>query len=142
MGFLSSSKASGDDCWPNYFCENIKSKHKNDGFYFNRNIRMKRKCRHSLMNICLAMLFLVSFYAGGVNRVAPQRMCQIVGIGIHYFSICSLIWMAIATRNLLKALARRERTLPPGEVAPPRRPILGFYFIGWGKFYKLTKLFN
>ncbi|XP_038070995.1 adhesion G protein-coupled receptor A3-like [Patiria miniata] len=99
---------------------------------FNSNIRLKRKCRHSLMNMCFGFLNLVMFFAGGINRTDPPVLCRIVGIGIHYFSICCLLWIGIGVRNLYKGLTRKERTLPPGEAPPPPRPILRFYFVGWG----------
>ncbi|XP_022080676.1 adhesion G protein-coupled receptor A3-like [Acanthaster planci] len=99
---------------------------------FNSNIRLKRKCRHSLMNMCFGFLNLVMFFAGGVNRTEPLLLCRVVGLGIHYFSLCCLLWIGIGARNLLKGLTRKERVLPPGEAPPPPRPILRFYFMGWG----------
>ncbi|XP_071476250.1 adhesion G protein-coupled receptor A3-like [Diadema antillarum] len=100
---------------------------------FHSNIRMKRKCRHSLINICLAVMLLAVFYTGGVNRTSPPRFCQVVGVGLHYFTVCALMWMVIQANNLRKALVRRNRPpLPPGETPPPPRPILRFYFVGWG----------
>ncbi|XP_063964087.1 adhesion G protein-coupled receptor A3-like [Lytechinus pictus] len=100
---------------------------------FHSNIRMKRKCRHSLINICLAVMFLVVFFTGGIRWTEPVLLCQIVGVGLHYFSICTLLWMVIQANNLRKALVRRNRPpLPPGESPPPPRPILRFYFVGWG----------
>ena len=95
---------------------------------------MKRKYRHSLVNICLSIMLLLVFYAGGINRTDPPLLCQIVGIGLHYFTICTLMWMVIQANNLRKALVRRNRPpLPPGELPPPPRPILRFYFVGWGE---------
>ena len=85
------------------------------------------------MNMCFGFLNLVMFFAGGINRTEPPLLCRIVGIGIHYFSICCLLWIGIAVRNLYKGMSRKERTLPPGEPLPPPRPILRFYFVGWGK---------
>lgn len=101
---------------------------------FNRSIRVKAKAKHSLVNICVCLLVLAVTFAGGINRTYPVIACKAVGMALHYFSTCCLLWLAIAARNLMKALSKSDQPqLAPGETPPPPRPIIRFYFVGWGE---------
>ncbi|XP_071946881.1 adhesion G protein-coupled receptor A3-like [Antedon mediterranea] len=95
-------------------------------------IRMKKRCLHAIINISLGILLLIIFFAGGINRTATPLVCQIVGIGLHYTTLCILLWIGISLRNIMKSLSRKRRSVIPGETPLPPRPIIRFYFIGWG----------
>ncbi|XP_033113432.1 adhesion G protein-coupled receptor A3-like [Anneissia japonica] len=95
-------------------------------------IRMKKRCLHAVINISLGILLLLIFFAGGINRSATPLVCQIVGIGLHYTTIGTLLWIGISIRNIMKSLSRKRRMVTLGENPLPPRPIIRFYFIGWG----------
>ncbi|XP_077992114.1 adhesion G protein-coupled receptor A3-like [Glandiceps talaboti] len=95
-------------------------------------IRICRKSVHTLLNLCISLIMTVGTFAGGINRTEPEVVCYIIGIAIHYFTLCTLVWMAIAARNLNRRLCKKDKVLPPGEPPPPPRPMLRFYFLGWG----------
>ncbi|XP_006825959.1 adhesion G protein-coupled receptor A3-like [Saccoglossus kowalevskii] len=99
---------------------------------FNSQIRLSRKSVHTLMNLSLCIIMTVTAFTGGINRTEPKVICYGIGISIHYFTLCTLVWLAIASRNLNRRLCRKDKVLPPGEPPPPPRPMLRFYFVGWG----------
>ncbi|CAH1785132.1 unnamed protein product [Owenia fusiformis] len=99
-------------------------------------VKLPKKLRHSLVNICISILLLCISFTLGVNRMDHVLLCQIVGIAIHYFSICTLFWISITSNNLYKQYTKAERP-PPPEPDPltgplPPKPIMRFYLLGWG----------
>ncbi|CAI9736360.1 adhesion G protein-coupled receptor A3-like [Octopus vulgaris] len=101
-----------------------------------RFIRVPKKMKHSVINISISILLLVIGFTMGINRVDNRRACQIVGICIHYCSLCCIFWVTITSNNMLKKFAKAERPPPPPPeplIMPlPPKPMLRFYLLGWG----------
>ncbi|GAB1607592.1 adhesion G protein-coupled receptor A3-like [Argonauta hians] len=101
-----------------------------------RFLRVPKKMKHSVINISLSILLLVIGFTMGINRVDNRRACQIVGISIHYCSLCCIFWVTITSNNMLKKFAKAERPPPPPPeplITPlPPKPMLRFYLLGWG----------
>lgn len=58
---------------------------------------MSRKLRHSVVNMCIAALFLCSVFTLGVHITRPVVACQTIGIVIHYLSVCTPLWITVIT---------------------------------------------
>ena len=56
---------------------------------------MPNKCKHSIANLSLSLLLLVLLFTFGVRMTEHELACQIMGIGLHYLSICTLFWVLI-----------------------------------------------
>lgn len=81
---------------------------------------------------CEVFVFCSSF---GVLATEDVKICEGVGLALHYFSLSAMLWMAVAGNHMYKrqsrgALERPADDLPPG--APIHKPILGLYLVGWG----------
>ena len=100
-------------------------------------IQMPKKTKHSLVNIWIAILFLCFFYIFGIHQTEDVRVCQAVGLLLHYFTISSLLWMCVGMNSVYKRLHKsdiielQDDELPSDD-QPVRKPILGLYFVGWG----------
>ena len=58
---------------------------------------MPRKLRHCVPNLCLAVLLLCLVFTFGVRARQPPRLCRVVGILLHYLSVCIPLWIAVTT---------------------------------------------
>ncbi len=56
---------------------------------------MPNKCKHAIANLCLSVLLLVLIFTFGVKMTGHELACQIMGISLHYLSICTLFWILI-----------------------------------------------
>ncbi|XP_070540026.1 adhesion G protein-coupled receptor A3-like [Ptychodera flava] len=100
---------------------------------FYSQIRLSRKSVHSLMNVSTSiMLTVTTFGISGLNKTESVAACYVIEVAIHYFTQCTLVWLAIAAGNLNGRLSKKDQVLPPGEPPPPPRPMMRFYFLGWG----------
>ncbi|XP_067657299.1 adhesion G protein-coupled receptor A3-like [Haliotis asinina] len=101
-----------------------------------RMIYIPKKMKHSVINICISVLLLIVAFTMGINRTDFELVCQIAGIAIHYLTLCAVFWITITSNNMFKKFLKAERPpSPPPEpvVMPlPPKPILRFYFLGWG----------
>ncbi|KAK3095548.1 hypothetical protein FSP39_015980 [Pinctada imbricata] len=101
-----------------------------------RFINVPKKYKHSVINISVSVLFLIIGFTMGVKRTDHLLACQIVGISIHYLTLCTMFWITITTYNMLKKFTKSKKPpAPPPEPVDmplPPKPMLRFYFLGWG----------
>lgn len=100
-------------------------------------ILMPNKTKHALVNTWVAICLLCFMYTLGIYQTENVRLCQALGLLIHYLSLCCLLWMCVSASNMYKWVTRAdgpprtpEDELPPD--APAHKPILGLYLVGWG----------
>ncbi|CAK1541883.1 unnamed protein product [Leptosia nina] len=101
------------------------------------NIQMPKKSKHALINTWIAVGLLCFMYTLGIYQTEDVKLCQILGLLIHYLSLCCLLWMCVSASNMYKWVTKThgpagspEDELPPD--VPIRKPILGLYLVGWG----------
>lgn len=106
-----------------------------------KSIQMARRNRHALVNTWIAMSLLSFTFTTGIYQTEDFRICQAVGIGVHYFSLCVLLWMCVSASSLYKRLTRQSRaternlSIPSDDLPKERaasKPILGLYLVGYG----------
>ncbi|KAK5649954.1 hypothetical protein RI129_000983 [Pyrocoelia pectoralis] len=99
-------------------------------------IQMPKKAKHSLINMWIAVVLLLFVYVFGIYQTEDVQLCQIIGLILHYLTLCSLFWMCVGLTSMYKRLNRNDITelqddeLPSDQ--PIQKPILGLYLIGWG----------
>lgn len=108
---------------------------------YGKSLQMARRAKHALINTWIALSMLSLTFTVGIYQTETYNVCQGVGIAIHYFSLCVLLWMCVSASNLYKRMTRlsrvNERNLSiPSDDLPKERatkkPILGLYLAGWG----------
>lgn len=101
-----------------------------------RFINVPKKMKHSVINICISSLLLIITFTMGVKRIDHHLACQIVGISIHYLTLCAMFWVTITAYNLLKKFTKADKPpAPPPEPVSmplPPKPMLRFYLLGYG----------
>ncbi|KAK6177945.1 hypothetical protein SNE40_012804 [Patella caerulea] len=101
-----------------------------------RVIYIPKKLKHSVINICISVHLLIVAFTLGINRTDLELACQIAGICIHYLTLCAVFWITITSNNMYKKFTKAEKPPePPPELINmplPPKPILRFYFLGWG----------
>ncbi|XP_013403689.1 adhesion G protein-coupled receptor A3 isoform X1 [Lingula anatina] len=99
-------------------------------------IRIPKKAKHTLVNMCVSLVFLILVFTLGVKHYESRRACQAIGIAVHYFSMTTFFWIAIAASNMYKRLvkSRKPPEPPPSDLMGPLppKPMLRFYLLGWG----------
>ncbi|XP_074644037.1 adhesion G protein-coupled receptor A3-like [Tubulanus polymorphus] len=99
-------------------------------------IEIPKKAKHSVVNFCISLMFLIIAFTMGINRTDHPLACQIIGVAIHYLSICTMFWITITTSNMYKKFTKVERPAPPPdeplEGPVPPKPMLRFYLLGYG----------
>ncbi|CAG9815828.1 unnamed protein product [Phaedon cochleariae] len=99
-------------------------------------IQIPKKAKHSLINMLIAIALLCFMYVFGIYQTEDVRVCQIVGMLLHYFTLSSLLWMCVAVNCMYKRLSKndiiniQDDDLPLDQ--PIKKPILGLYLVGWG----------
>ncbi|XP_063912971.1 adhesion G protein-coupled receptor A3 isoform X1 [Zophobas morio] len=99
-------------------------------------IQMPKKAKHSLINLWVAVCLLCFFYVFGIYQTEDLRICEIVGMILHYFTLSSVLWMCVGVNCMYKRLSKsdvmelQDDDLPSEQ--PIKKPILGLYFVGWG----------
>ncbi|XP_008207525.2 adhesion G protein-coupled receptor A3 isoform X1 [Nasonia vitripennis] len=99
-------------------------------------IAMPKKAKHCVVNTWVAIALLCFLYSSGIQQTENIEICQGVGIGLHYLSLCCLFWMTVSASNMYKRLSKS--TMDPitddDELheEPIRKPLLGLYLVGWG----------
>ncbi|RUS79656.1 hypothetical protein EGW08_012579, partial [Elysia chlorotica] len=99
-------------------------------------IGVPKKVKHAVINLCLSTLLMLGVFIAGINRTDMELPCQIAGICIHYFTLCSVFWITLTTNiTYKKFLKASQPPEPPPDLGPmplPPKPILQFYFVGYG----------
>ncbi|XP_023233555.1 adhesion G protein-coupled receptor A3-like [Centruroides sculpturatus] len=102
-----------------------------------KEIKMPKKNKHSLVNTWISMIVLCLTFTFGVHQTDYTKICEAVGLILHYLTFCTLLWMIITVSNLYKKLTKTDppELLPdeeiPEQLLPPK-PMLRFYLVGWG----------
>lgn len=102
---------------------------------FGNHIQMARRAKHSLINTWLALSIVSFVFIVGIFQTQDYKRCQAVGIAIHYFSLCVMLWICVGVSNMYKRISRHQRIPPddmPKDIAGGNKPILGLYLVGWG----------
>ncbi|XP_057665871.1 adhesion G protein-coupled receptor A3 [Diorhabda carinulata] len=99
-------------------------------------IQIPKKTKHSLINTWISISLLTFMYIFGIFQTEDVKLCQIVGMILHYFTLCSLLWMCVGVNCMYKRLSKndiiglQDDDLPSDY--PIQKPILGLYLVGWG----------
>ncbi|CAH0552940.1 unnamed protein product [Brassicogethes aeneus] len=99
-------------------------------------IQMPKKAKHSLINMWISISLLCFMYVFGIYQTEDVKVCQTVGMSLHYLSLCSLLWMCVGVNCMYKRLSKndiidlQDDDLPSDQ--PIEKPILGLYLVGWG----------
>ncbi|GAB6024945.1 hypothetical protein CHUAL_010046 [Chamberlinius hualienensis] len=101
-----------------------------------RLIHIPKKNKHSLVNVCISMTLLCLAFTLGIRHTEEIKICQSVGLVLHYLTLVSLVWMVIIASNTYKKLNRSDQSdfmdEPPSDYPVPPKPMLRFYLVGWG----------
>ncbi|XP_041979771.1 adhesion G protein-coupled receptor A2 [Aricia agestis] len=100
-------------------------------------IQMAKKAKHALINTWIAIGLLCFLYTLGIYQTEDVKLCQILGLLIHYLSLSCLLWMCVSASNMYKWATRTHNPVrTPEDDIPPdvpiQKPILGLYLVGWG----------
>nr|XP_019583866.1 PREDICTED: adhesion G protein-coupled receptor A1 isoform X1 [Rhinolophus sinicus] len=96
-------------------------------------IRISRKGRHTLLNLCLHAALTFTAFAGGINRTKYRTLCQAVGIVLHYSTLSTMLWIAVTARNIYKQVTKKTPPCPGADQQPyAQQPLLRFYLISGG----------
>lgn len=91
-----------------------------------RKLRYNRDDAAMLMNLCLALLVAVVVFVAGIYHVTNALVCRAVGVLLHYFLLCSLLWIGCGGLCLCRLI---RTAITPEEF----NPVLRYYMISWGK---------
>ncbi|CAH2046820.1 unnamed protein product, partial [Iphiclides podalirius] len=106
-----------------------------------RALLMPARAKHALLNTWLAIGLLCFLYTLGIYQTEDVRLCRVLGLLIHYLSLCCPLWMCVSASDMYKWATRARgpprdpEESPSGSAAgpgPPHRPLLGLYLVGWG----------
>ncbi|XP_066429328.1 adhesion G protein-coupled receptor A3 [Eleutherodactylus coqui] len=101
--------------------------------YYHSLIRVSLKTWHMLVNLSLHIFLTCAVYVGGINQTKDARVCQAIGILLHYCTLATVLWVGVTARNIYKQVTKKaKRCQDPDELPPPPRPMLRFYLIGGG----------
>ncbi|XP_069833564.1 adhesion G protein-coupled receptor A3 [Dendropsophus ebraccatus] len=101
--------------------------------YYHSVIRVSLKTWHMLVNLSLHIFLTCAVYVGGINQTRNARVCQAIGILLHYCTLATVLWVGVTARNIYKQVTKKaKRCQDPDELPPPPRPMLRFYLIGGG----------
>ncbi|CAH2267877.1 jg13008 [Pararge aegeria aegeria] len=100
-------------------------------------IQMAKKSKHALINTWIAIGLLCFLYTLGIYQTEDVKLCQILGLLIHYLSLSCLLWMCVTASNMYKWVTKTHNPVrTPEDDIPPdvpiQKPILGLYLVGWG----------
>lgn len=106
-----------------------------------KSIQMARRTRLALVNTWFSMSMLSFTFTVGIYQTEEYRLCQSIGVAIHYFSLCALAWICVSASTLHKRVARLSRAAErniaiPSDDSPKEnianKPIMGLYLVGYG----------
>ncbi|XP_073834952.1 remoulade [Musca autumnalis] len=101
---------------------------------FGRAIRINRQQRHTFINTWVALALLCLVFSLGIYQTERQDNCRVIGILIHYLSLCILLWLCVSLSTMYKRLSKHHRVIDSDvpKDARLRKPIMGIYLVGWG----------
>lgn len=88
-----------------------------------------------LMNHCLALIVTIVVFVTGINQVTNVLVCRSVGVLLHYFLLCSLLWIGCGGICLHRLI---RTAIQPEEF----NPVLRYYMASWGELCASPALFN
>lgn len=91
-----------------------------------RELRFDRDDTAMLMNLCLSLLVTIVVFVTGVRYVSNKLVCRSVGVLLHYFVLCSLLWIGCSGICLNRLI---RTAIKPEEY----NPVLRYYMTSWGK---------
>ena len=94
---------------------------------FFRELRFDRDDAAMLMNQCLALLVTIVVFVTGINHVSNMLVCRSVGVLLHYFLLCTLLWIGCSGICLHRLI---RTSIEPEEY----NPVLRYYMMSWGTF--------
>lgn len=74
-------------------------------------IQMPKKAKHCLVNTWIAIALLCFMYSFGIYQTEDYKLCQIIGLTLHYLSLCSLLWMCVAVNSMYKRLSKNTDSI-------------------------------
>ena len=80
-----------------------------------------------LMNQCLALIVTIVVFVTGINHVTNVLVCRSVGVLLHYFLLCTLLWVGCSGICLHRLI---RTAIEPEEY----NPVLRYYMMSWGRF--------
>ncbi|XP_076258665.1 remoulade isoform X2 [Rhynchophorus ferrugineus] len=99
-------------------------------------IQMPKKAKHCLINTWLSITLLCFMYTFGIYQTEDQKLCQVIGLLIHYLSLCSILWMCVTINSMYKRLSKNGDSILQDDDLPSeppiKKPVLGLYLVGWG----------
>ncbi|XP_011497262.1 PREDICTED: probable G-protein coupled receptor 125 [Ceratosolen solmsi marchali] len=99
-------------------------------------IAMPKKAKHCIINTWIIMALLCFLYSSGIQQTDNVEICRVVGIGLHYLSLCCLFWMTVSASNMYKRLSKSTMDSMTDDDGlrekPIRKPLFGLYLVGWG----------
>ncbi|XP_065094069.1 adhesion G protein-coupled receptor A3 [Ochlerotatus camptorhynchus] len=110
---------------------------------FASHIRMNVRKRHCLINLWLSLSAMAFLYAFGIHQTEDFKICEIVGLLIHYFTLATLLWYTTLLCNFYKTISRRRcisqeidtvasSITSTNEGTTKSKPLLGLYLVGYG----------
>lgn len=102
---------------------------------FGRAIRINRQQRHTFVNTWLALAFLCLAFSLGIFQTERQDICRLIGMLMHYLSLCVLLWVSVSLSTMYKRLSKHHRVVTESDLpkeARLKKPIMGIYLVGWG----------
>lgn len=101
---------------------------------FGRRIRINRQQRHIFVNSWFALAMLCLVFTLGIYQTERKDNCRLIGIILHYLSLCILLWSCVGLSSMYKRLAKHHRIVDSDlpKDGRLRKPIMGIYLVGWG----------
>lgn len=81
-----------------------------------------------LLNLCLALLFSLVIFLGGIKQINDEGTCVTMAALLHYFVLVAMLWMGVEAFHMFVNIVLD--TLP-GELG--RTFVLKCAAVAWGK---------
>ncbi|BET01855.1 LRRCT [Nesidiocoris tenuis] len=104
-------------------------------------IQMSDRMKHALANSWIAISALAMVFNMGIYQTEDIRVCQAIGLLLHYLTLCSLFWLAVSINGMHRSVGKLVRVVSdssdvnddgPGLGQPVGQPLVGLYLVGWG----------
>ena len=81
-----------------------------------------------LLNLCLALLFALVVFLGGIEQVDDESTCIAVAALLHYFVLAAVFWMGVEAFHMFVNIVLDRL---PGELR--RTFVLKCAVVAWGE---------